>query len=89
MMENTKSVPLELMTSSGPTLSTTPSFQQFLKQSTAHPVNGVCVCVFVYMLVCCVCVCIVRMCPCLCPCLCLCVCLRVVYAYAYMLSTIA
>ena len=46
-MEKTKSVPLELMTSSGPSISTTPSFQQFLRQSTAHPVNGVYVCVCV------------------------------------------
>ena len=51
-MEKTKSVPLELMTSSGPTLSTTPSFQQFLKQSTVHPVNGVCVCLCIYLHVC-------------------------------------
>ena len=59
LIEKTKSIPLEMMTTSGPSLSVTPSFQQFLRLSTSHPINGVCVCVCVRACVrACVCVCV-------------------------------
>ena len=80
-MEKTKSVPLELMTSSGPSVSTTPSFQQFLRQSRTHPINGT--------VVVCVCVCVVYKYVsgvCLCLSVCLSVCLWCISKHAVCIS---